>query len=102
MTMYTSFPSVMGACACTVNTASPKSGAFSAFSCVTKGAYTMSANVSFRFCPTTGTMPVCCGFDPHCGQKGTVEAAWGPTVKVTVMVCGDILAFGSVTVTWPV
>src|SRR5271167_260280 len=100
--MYTSFPSVIGACTCTVSTGSPPlAGACSASSWLTNGSYAISTSLLLTLCPATFTIPACCGFAPHCAQNGVVDATPDPTVKVTVIIPGDPCAPFAVTVMWP-
>src|SRR4029077_11577204 len=38
----------------------------------------MSAIFLFSCCAATDVVPVCCGVEPHCAQKGLLEAGGGP------------------------
>src|SRR5580700_5962716 len=60
----------------------------------------MSANFSAAFCPAAATIPVCCGFDPHCAQKGASEGC-GATRKLTVTVAEPAVP-AAITVMCPV
>src|ERR1700722_4500099 len=61
----------------------------------------MSANLCAAFCPATATIPACCGFAPHCAQKGVLDGT-GVTKKPTVTVAGEPVMSCAVIVMWPV